>query len=613
MKVKVSIIIPVYNVEKYLVKCLESAFSQTLKEIEIIAVNDGSTDNSLKILESYKDSRLKIITQENQGLSGARNTGIKIAKGEYLLFLDSDDYIDENMALDMYSRAKKDSASIVLCRYQQVDQSGKIIHKNEIKDIYTKDEHFRRVLSAQSYSMACDKLFKKSLFIDNNIYFPLGLYHEDVYTIYKLFYYSNNICVEEKYFYHWLKREGSISKSITDKHIEDFKKILVDTKLFLEENNCFDKYKVEWTRRGLHYLFGLTNRVNNSDKNEEEKKVLRAKVWNLLVELGLNTQEALENIKKIDKQLYSKLKAKIEYSSKKIAKRKKMSNIKNVIDRVLPIGSNRREFVKKIINKNRKKSNEDIVVTNESNVSEEDEFKKLRSLKNKFKGKRCFIIGNGPSLNKCDLTLLKDEYTFGVNGIFYKTEEMGFAPTFYMVEDGHVVDDNLEKINNYDKPNYKFFPTLYKDKIKKTDNTYFFLADLGFYRGSHYSFEIPRFSRDFSQIAFCGQSVTYLNMQLAYYLGFSEVYLIGMDFSYKIRKTDEVKGQTLVSNEDDINHFHPDYFGKGKKWHDPKVHNVAKNYEFAKCVFEYDNRKIYNATVGGKLEIFERKDYYKLF
>jgi len=102
-------------------------------------------------------------------------------------------------------------------------------------------------------------------------------------------------------------------------------------------------------------------------------------------------------------------------------------------------------------------------------------------------------------------------------------------------------------------------------------------------------------------------------MQLAYYLGFSEVYLIGMDFSYQIRETDKkAAGTTLISNDDDVNHFHPDYFGKGKKWHDPKLENVAKNYILAKKMFEKDGRKIYNATIGGELEIFERKDFYSL-
>ncbi len=288
--------------------------------------------------------------------------------------------------------------------------------------------------------------------------------------------------------------------------------------------------------------------------------------------------------------------------------------ILKIANKLLPKKSKRRALVKQLLGKRTNQKNA-VKKNNMLNVFlsiTSGEKEKLKLLKDKFKGKRCFIVGNGPSLNKCDLSLIKDEYTFAVNGIFYKTEEMGFTPTFYMVEDSHVIDDNLEKINTYD-PEFKFFPALYKAKINNSNNTYFFTADLGFYRGDHKSFEKPRFSKDFSEVGYCGQSVTYLNMQLAYYLGFTEVYLIGMDFSYQIRETDEVRGITLISNEDDVNHFHPDYFGKGKKWHDPKVYNVAKNYEFAKENFDADGRKIYNATVGGKLDIFDRIEYKKLF
>ena len=274
-----------------------------------------------------------------------------------------------------------------------------------------------------------------------------------------------------------------------------------------------------------------------------------------------------------------------------------------LIDTLLPLGSKRRELVKWLIGRKVPPVSLDITPK---------EREKLQTLHNKFKGERCFIIGNGPSLNKCDLTLLENEYTFGVNGIFYKTDKSGFRPTFYMVEDTHVIDDNLTRINTYTAP-YRFFPSIYKKKIKRTENTYFFRADLGFYRGDHPCFETPRFSNDFASVAYCGQSVTYLNMQLAYYLGFTEVYLIGMDFSYQIRETDKkASGTTLISNEDDVNHFHPDYFGKGKKWHDPKLENVAKNYLLAKEMFEKDGRNIYNATIGGELEIFERKDFYAL-
>ena len=614
MNPKVSLIIPVYNVEQYLEKCLDSAINQTLLEIEIIIINDGSTDKSLEICETYakKDSRVKLITQKNSGLSAARNHGMNVAKGEYIAFLDSDDYLALFTLEESYALAKSTQSDIIIYRYVQVNDDGEILYISGIEDRFSKEELFKRILSARSSTMACDKLFKRNLFEENKIKFPVGVYHEDIPTIYKLFYFAKKVKVLEKQCYFWLKREGSISKSINDKHIKDFKFILQDTKNFLISQNIYEKYKHEYTRRGAHFLLGLKNRISDSGYNKKEKDIMLKKVWKLIKKLDFHTEASLTSLKQIDENLFKKLDKKIKEKSK----RKEM--IRKIADRLLPKGTKRREALKKILGKQPKKKP---IVKKQAtkkpmlNVLRDitpEEREKLKPLKDKFKGKRCFIVGNGPSLNKCDLTFLKDEYTFAVNGIFYKTEEMGFKPTFYMVEDGHVVDDNLEKINAYDPP-YKFFPALYKEKIVKTDNTYFFAADLGFYRGDHPSFEKPRFSKDFSEVSYCGQSVTYLNMQLAYYLGFTEVYLIGMDFSYQIRETDEVRGATLVSNEDDVNHFHPDYFGKGKKWHDPKVHNVAKNYEFANENFEANNRKIYNATIGGKLEIFERVDYNSLF
>jgi len=237
---------------------------------------------------------------------------------------------------------------------------------------------------------------------------------------------------------------------------------------------------------------------------------------------------------------------------------------------------------------------------------------KIQKLEGKFKGKRCFIIGNGPSLNKIDLSLLKNEYTFGVNSIFLKEKSDGFKPTFYVVEDNHVYYDNLEAINAFDAE-YRFFPTAYKSIIKNRKNTSFFNMNTGFYQKFSPYYEIPRFSIDASEQLFCGQSVTILNLQLAYYLGFSEIYLIGMDFSYEIPKSAIIEGDTILSTEDDPNHFDGSYFGAGKKWHDPKIHNVLKSYKLCKVMYEIDGRVIYNATIGGKLALFERKDYFELF
>ena len=236
----------------------------------------------------------------------------------------------------------------------------------------------------------------------------------------------------------------------------------------------------------------------------------------------------------------------------------------------------------------------------------------LKKFENKYYGKRCFIIGNGPSLNKTDLKLLKDEYTFGVNSIYYKTKEMGFEPTFYVVEDRHVVDDNLEEIEKI-KCRYKFFPSFYKNKFRRDERVYYFSLDVGFYRKEHPFFEIPRFSDDISDVVYAGQTVTYINLQLAHYMGFKEVYLIGVDFDYKIPDSAKIDGAVIESTEDDINHFHPEYFGKGKKWHDPNLDAVLLNYQKAKEQFERNGRKIINATDGGKLDLYDRVPYKSLF
>ena len=247
----------------------------------------------------------------------------------------------------------------------------------------------------------------------------------------------------------------------------------------------------------------------------------------------------------------------------------------------------------------------------ETNQEYQPDTDKLSGLYNKFKGERCFILGNGPSLNKHDLSLLEDEYTFAVNSFFYKTEETNFRPTFFVVEDNMVMRENIDKIREYQAP-YKFFPADYKALHPAEDNTFFFRMNQGFYQKSSPYYCVPRFSVDVSKVIYCGQSVTYANLQLAFYMGFTEVFLIGMDFSYVLPKAHQVSGNHILSTTDDPNHFHKDYFGKGKTWKDPKLDRVALSYRQAKLSFESVGRKIYNATIGGQLEIFDRVDYEEL-
>lgn len=237
---------------------------------------------------------------------------------------------------------------------------------------------------------------------------------------------------------------------------------------------------------------------------------------------------------------------------------------------------------------------------------------KLSLLREKHAGERVVIIGNGPSLNKLDLRLLSSEFTIAVNAIFLAGEKLGFDPSYYVVEDTAVVADNLSAIKSF-PAGQKLFPSIYRDQIGEAPNITYFMMNRGFYSPSSPNYCIPRFATDVQQQIFCGQSVTIINLQLAYHLGFTEVVLIGMDFSYSIPADAEVDGNRITSRSDDPNHFHPDYFGPGKVWKDPKLDRVLANYALAKEVFEADGRRIVNATAGGNLELFERIEYESLF
>ncbi len=240
------------------------------------------------------------------------------------------------------------------------------------------------------------------------------------------------------------------------------------------------------------------------------------------------------------------------------------------------------------------------------------DWQRVRRFHDIHRGQRCFIIGNHPSLDKTDLSLLRNEYTIGVNEIFYRHDNRLFRPTYYVVEDDHLMANHLRRINEI---NYavKFFPNVYADLIHHTKDTFFLPTDFGFCLPSHPYYETPRFSRDISQAVHACQTATYLNLQLAYYMGFSKVYLIGVDFSHIISDNTKIGGLTITSRNDDPNRVHPEHLGKGRTRRDPKLRNFLKVYEYARKIYEQDGREIYNATIGGKLEVFKRVDYYSLF
>lgn len=225
---RVSIIVPVYNVENYLAKCLDSLVKQSLPDIEILVVNDGSKDNSEKIIEGYAQKypeKIKAYTKENGGLSDARNFGIDRATGDYIGFVDSDDYVTETMFEEMLLLAEKHNAKMVISNIQKVDENGKVVQKltqlPNMPEKITLENNFS-VFSDISY-FACNKLFKKELF--NQKRFKKGVHFEDIQLIPQLLLESETIAQTQNFHYQYLERTDSITKTHTEKGLDMLKAV----------------------------------------------------------------------------------------------------------------------------------------------------------------------------------------------------------------------------------------------------------------------------------------------------------------------------------------------------------------------------------------------------
>ncbi|MCU7617177.1 glycosyltransferase [Chryseobacterium sp. PBS4-4] len=242
---KISIVVPVYNVENYLAKCLDSLVNQTYQNIEILVVNDGSKDDSEKIIQNYAQrfpDKIKAFNKDNGGLSDARNFGIDRATGEYLGFVDSDDFVTTTMFEEMLNLALKHDAEMVICNIQKVDEIGNVTQKlTQIPNMPEKidlNENFS-VFSDLSY-FACNKLFKKELF--KNKRFKKGIHFEDIQLIPQLLLECRVLTQTQNYHYQYLERTDSISKSHTEKGL-DILRAVEDVEVFFKTSAYASKKK----------------------------------------------------------------------------------------------------------------------------------------------------------------------------------------------------------------------------------------------------------------------------------------------------------------------------------------------------------------------------------
>ena len=274
-KIKVSVIVPCYNAEKFLDKCLDTLRNQTLEDIEIICVNDCSKDNTAAILDEYakKDARIKAIhLEKNQGQSTARNVGLKAASGDFISFVDSDDYIDLTMLEKLYSKALKCNADLAICNiYLDFVDTGK-------KEVF-RDSRFYTILSGRTflgydfpaltgYIGVWDRIYKRELIINNNLEFPVGLVYEDHLFCIQSLMLAERVCVVNEPLYYYRKNAGG---SITDNEVKndkykfDYIEISKRIKQFLKDVGVYEDCKRDYLK--YHFFYATIHQSNTKAKN----------------------------------------------------------------------------------------------------------------------------------------------------------------------------------------------------------------------------------------------------------------------------------------------------------------------------------------------------------
>ena len=288
MEKLVSVVVPVYNVKDYLYECIDSIKNQTYKNIEIILVDDGSTDGSSQICDELakEDERIKLIHKENGGLSDARNVGLNYSNGEYIIFIDSDDLISKIMIEQMINSMLINDADISACTFKTFKNNNDINYVEKLKDeIVMSGKELVKKIYAGEYTdiafTAWNKLYKKRLFQDFKIEYPVGRFYEDSFTTFKLLYNADKLVIIDNSLYFYRVRQGSIMNSVmTEKKIIDWidgDKEAINYFTEMEESELLDLAINAFFKSEI----SLFKHIKKDDKNlkkylfEEYKKMYR--------------------------------------------------------------------------------------------------------------------------------------------------------------------------------------------------------------------------------------------------------------------------------------------------------------------------------------------------
>ena len=293
----VSIIVPVYNVEKYLPECIDSILNQSYKNLEIILVDDGSTDESGRICDLYakEDRRIKVVHKQNGGLSDARNAGIEESKGEYLAFVDSDDSIQYHYVEKMLNVMANSHCDVVQCAYERIFEDGRHVPYGVISleaDGRTIQNYFyESIYNPEGFDVACNKLYKRGLFAQ--IRYPLGRLHEDIATTYKVLFEATKIVVIPEVLYHYRVRQGSITSGESLQSLLDWQEAEAERLQFYSQNDMIQMKKLSLKRYYYRLYICIRHREIRKEQRESFIRISNKLAKEILKDSGYSVKEKM--------------------------------------------------------------------------------------------------------------------------------------------------------------------------------------------------------------------------------------------------------------------------------------------------------------------------------
>lgn len=551
---KISLVTPNFNTGAYLEATLRSVLAQRYDNLEYSVVDGGSTDNSRQIIENYKNKLFRAISEPDHGHADAINKGFAGTSGEIMGWVNSDDIL----------------------------LPGSL---NAIGELFAKYPEVQWITGH-----------------------PSALYPDGRWQLQALPNWSRIRFLNGNY--RWVQQESTFwRRSLWERaggYVSTDIELAVDLELWTRFFRHAELYTYDLPLATFRYREGQRSEQFRDQYAREAKYVLDRELELLDERFRLTFRHYLPaKITPRDLPLSLELDLELSVCDPPII----------TVDDV----DARTEAVSKRAYFQRPKT---------PPIIQPDSPSDLRRFKNLHVGERCFVMGNGPSLNKTNLKLLDEETVFGCNSIFLLFDKISWRPKYYTCVDARVLPDRALDIENMLQQNPQmtsFFPVKISQHDGQKLSTYtrtLIAPDRGrfYFQERHNSVSedpFSMFSNDINAYVVQPFTVAITMLQLAAYMGFKEIYLIGCDTDYKIPadvEQDQANRLGLISTQDtDPNHFDPRYFGQGRKWHTPQTHKMIEHHKFAKQACERLGVRVFNATVGGKLEVYPRVKFDDLF